>query len=117
MNLVIALLIGMLFAASLYLLLQRSLFKIIFGIIIFGYGTIFFLFVMGGVTRSNPALFLDGEAKQAMEMADPLPQALTLTAIVISIGLQLFTLILLKRTYEASQTTDLDDFQNTDQID
>lgn len=117
MNLIIALLIGMLFAASLYLLLQRSLFKIIFGIIIFGYGTIFFLFVSGGVTRGNPPLFLDGETKQTMEMADPLPQALTLTAIVIGIGVQLFTMILLKRTYDASQTTDLDDFQDTDAID
>lgn len=117
MNLIIALIIGMLFAASLYMLLQRSFFKVIFGIIIFGYATIFFLFTIGGVTRGKPPLFSGEDAEKAAEMADPLPQALTLTAIVIGIGVQLFAMILLKRTYDASKTTDMDKLTNTDKLD
>lgn len=117
MNLVIALIIGMLFSASLFLLLQRSFFKLIMGIIVFGYATIFFLFVVAGVTRDAPPLFSGENVKSAANMADPLPQALTLTAIVIGIGVQLFAMILLKRTHDATQTSDLDELQKTDELD
>ncbi|NBC09779.1 MAG: cation:proton antiporter, partial [Bacteroidetes bacterium] len=47
---------------------------------------------------------------------DPLPQALTLTAIVISIGVQLFVIVLLKKVYEKVGTEDLDELNTTDKI-
>mgnify|MGYP006266116555 CR=1 FL=1 len=115
MNLIVALIIGILFAASLFLMLQKSFFKLIIGVILFGYATIFFLFTVGGTTRNAPPLITSPEA--AIEgLADPLPQALTLTAIVISIGVQLFVIILLKKVYEEVGTEDLDDLNTTDSI-
>ena len=115
MNLIIALIIGILFSASLFLMFQKSFFKLIIGVILFGYATIFFLFTVGGVTKNAPPLIDSIEA--AIEgMADPLPQALTLTAIVISIGVQLFVIVLLKKVYEKVGTEDLDELDTTDSI-
>lgn len=115
MNLVIALIIGLLFTASLFLMLQKSFFKLIIGVILFGYATIFFLFTVGGTTKNAPPLLEEG-ATSAANLADPLPQALTLTAIVISIGVQLFVIVLLKKVYEEVNTEDLDDLNTTDSI-
>lgn len=49
-------------------------------------------------------------------MADPIPQAFILTAIVISLGVQAFVIVLLKRIYQTSHTNNLDDLTRTDQI-
>ncbi|MEQ8549982.1 MAG: NADH-quinone oxidoreductase subunit K [Cyclobacteriaceae bacterium] len=117
MNIIIALIIGILFASSIYLMLHQSFFRLILGIIIFGYATIFFLFVIGGVTENSPALLGGKLPSSISELADPLPQALTLTAIVISIGVQLFLIVLLKRVYSATGTDDLDELNVTDDLD
>ncbi len=115
MNLIIALIIGVLFSASVFLMLQKSFFKLIIGFILFGYATIFFLFTVGGTTKNAPPLIAP-EAKPVEELADPLPQALTLTAIVISIGVQLFVIVLLKKVFEEVGTADLDELNTTDNI-
>jgi len=115
MNLIIALIIGILFSASLFLMLQKSFFKLIIGVILFGYATVFFLFTVGGTTKNAPPL-IDQDTAAVKELADPLPQALTLTAIVISIGVQLFVIILLKKVYEEVETADLDELNTTDNI-
>ena len=99
MNLIIPLIIGTLFSASLFLMFQKSFFKLIIGVILFGYATTFFLFTVGGTTKNAPPL-LPKTGAAAEQLADPLPQALTLTAIVISIGVQLFVIILLKKVYQ-----------------
>lgn len=115
MNLIISLILGILFTASILLMFQKSFFKLIVGVILFGYGTIFFLFVVGGLTKNAPPLV--GENKIDPEyLADPLPQALTLTAIVISIGVQLFVIVLLKKVYQKLHTEDLDHLNTTDRI-
>lgn len=115
MNLIIAVIIGILFTASTFLMFQKSFFKLIIGTILFSYATIFFLFTVGGVTKNAPPILTDGlNAVEAL--ADPLPQALTLTAIVISIGVQLFIIVLLKKVYETVGTEDLDDLNTTDHI-
>jgi len=115
MNLIISLIIGLLFSASLFLMFQKSFFKLIIGVILFGYATIFFLFTVGGVTKNAPPLLSKANAAVA-QLADPLPQALTLTAIVISIGVQLFVIVLLKKVYEKVGTEDLDELNTTDKI-
>lgn len=94
---------------------QKSFFKLIIGVIIFSYGTAFFLFSMGGLTKNGPPL-LSEEGAAIEGMADPLPQALTLTAIVISIGVQLFVIVLLKKVYEDVGTEDMDQLNTTDRI-
>lgn len=115
MNLIISLIIGLLFSASLFLMFQKSFFKLIIGVILFGYATIFFLFTVGGITKNAPPL-LTKTSEAVEQLADPMPQALTLTAIVISIGVQLFVIVLLKKVYEEVGTEDLDELNTTDKI-
>lgn len=122
MNLVISIIIGILFGSSIFLMLHRSFFKLIVGVFLFGYGTIFFLFSVSGLTKNAPPI-VDQDAASLEQMADPLPQALTLTAIVIAIGVQVFVIVLLKKVYENVtnekhvRTEDLDDLTTTDKID
>lgn len=106
MNIVISLIVGLLFASSVCLMLHRSFFKLILGVIIFGYATIFFLFAGSGLDRALPPLLIDAGVDE--ELSDALPQALTLTAIVISIGMQLFVIALFKKAYESTDTEDID---------
>lgn len=115
MNLIISLIVGILFAASAFLMFQKSFFKLIIGVIIFGYATIFFLFTVGGITKNAPPLLSEGKVS-VEQLADPLPQALTLTAIVISIGVQLFVIVLLEKVFEEVKTADLDELNTTDHI-
>jgi len=117
MIVVLSIIIGILFGASAYLMLHRSFFKLIVGVFLFGYATIFFLFTISGITKNSPPLINNPEAINIAEMADPLPQALTLTAIVISIGIQLFVIILLKKVFENVHTEDLDNLTTTDKLD
>jgi multicomponent Na+:H+ antiporter subunit C len=116
MNLIIAIIIGILFTASIFLMLHRSFFKLILGVIIFGYATIFFLFVVCGVTRNAPPLVTDTSNIDLANIADPLPQALTLTAIVIGIGIQIFVIVLLKKVFQIVETEDLDALIVTDKV-
>ncbi len=115
MNFIIALIIGMLFTSSVFLMFQKSFFKLIIGVILFGYATVFFIFTIGGVTKDAPPL-LTNAPDHNQALADPLPQALSLTAIVISIGVQLFMIVLLKKVHEDVETEDLDELNSTDRI-
>lgn len=117
MNFIVALIIGVLFASSIYLMLNRNFFKVILGVIVFGYASIYFLFIISGVTQNNPPLIREETAENLEKMADPLPQALTLTAIVIGIGVQLFVIVLLNRVYKVLKMEDLDELHTTDEID
>ena len=113
MEIIIAVVTGILYAAGLYLLMHRSFIKLIVGIILFAHACNFFLFSAGGITRGEPAFVSDGNPPVA-ELADPLPQALILTAIVIGLGVQAFAIVLLKRVYHAVDTSDLDQLKSTD---
>jgi len=117
MNLIISLILGILFSASVFLMFQKSFFKLIIGVILFSYATVFFLFSVGGITKNAPPLISNNKVVATEKMADPLPQALTLTAIVISIGVQLFVIVLLKKVYGKVGTEDLDELNTTDRID
>jgi len=117
MNLIISLILGILFSASVFLMFQKSFFKLIIGVILFSYATVFFLFSVGGITKNAPPLISKNKVEATEKMADPLPQALTLTAIVISIGVQLFVIVLLKKVYVSVGTEDLDELNTTDRID
>lgn len=117
MDLIFAIAVGLLFAASLYLILHRHLFKLIVGIMVFGLASNLYVFAIGRLTREKSAI-IPGNADAAIEpFADPVPQALILTAIVIGFGLQAFAIVLVKRLHQASGTEDIDKFNNTDKID
>ncbi|WP_134089341.1 NADH-quinone oxidoreductase subunit K [Olivibacter sp. XZL3] len=113
----ISVLTGFLFAAGLYLLLHKSFMKLIAGVIMFGNACNLFLLIAGGLVGSQP-VFVSGndEALPIDNMADPVPQAFILTAIVISLGVQAFVIVLLKRVYQTSNTNDLDTLTNTDDV-
>lgn len=113
----ISILTGFLFAAGLYLLLHKSFMKLIAGVIMFGNACNLFLLIAGGLIGDHPVFVSgDNDALPIDNMADPVPQAFILTAIVISLGVQAFVIVLLKRIYQTSQTNDLDTLTNTDDV-
>ena len=93
MNTALLLAIGGLTAVGLYLLTSRSLSRIVIGYSLLGHATVVALITAGGPTGWPP---IAGRAAPE-DMSNPLPQALTLTAIVISFGLTLFLLALARR--------------------
>lgn len=95
-NLVLVLLIGALFGTGVYLLLERSLSRVLVGITLVSNGANLLLLVAGGAAGGPP---LVGSGPEA-QMADPLPQALVLTAIVITLGLSAFLLAMAFRSWQ-----------------
>lgn len=110
----LAFVIGGLYAAGLYLMLRRSIVKLIIGLALLGQAANLLIFTLGRLTRGRPALIPLGELRPDGPIADPLPQALILTAIVIGFGVQAFAVVLIKRAYQTVGTDDLDDMKSTD---
>lgn len=108
MAVLLALLIGVLFAASVYLMLGRNLIRYLFGLVLIGNAANLVIFVAGGLTRAVPALVPAGETVPAETLANALPQALILTAIVIGFGLLAFALVLARRAHDEMETVDTD---------
>ena len=94
-TIVLPVIIGGLYAAGVYLLLDRSLTRVLLGFILLGNATNVLLLSAGGVPGLAPIL---GYAEPG-EMSDPLPQALILTAIVITFGVSAFLLALIYRSW------------------
>jgi multicomponent Na+:H+ antiporter subunit C len=111
---VMAFVIGGLYAAGLYLMLRRSIVKLVLGLAILANAANLLIFTAARLTRGRPPLVPEGAAAAAAPYADPLPQALILTAIVISFGVVAFALVLVHRAYQAVGTDDLDDLTTTD---
>jgi multicomponent Na+:H+ antiporter subunit C len=116
MELFFALMIGVLYGSGLYLLLRRSIVKMLVGLILLGNGANLLIFLGGGLLSGRPPLIPEGQTSVPEPSADPLPQALILTAIVISFGVLVFTVALVYRTYRALRTDDLDDLTTTDRL-
>ena len=114
MQILIAIVIGGIFACAIYMILRRSIVKLIMGLALLGHAANLLIFSAGGVTRGHPALVPPGQATPPTPYADPLPQALILTAIVISFGVLAFMMVLVSRAYNAVGTDDTDDFTSTD---
>lgn len=95
-NLLLVVVIAVLFATGVYLLLERSLSRVLVGVTLLGNGANLLLLVAGGAAGGPP---LVGSGPEE-EMADPLPQALVLTAIVITLGLSAFLLAMAYRSWQ-----------------
>lgn len=115
MEFLLAIVIGLFYAAGLYMILRRSLVKLIIGIILLGNGANLLIFLLGRITKGLPPI-IPGESTLLEAYADPVPQALILTAIVIGFGLQSFAIILIKRAYKVVRTDDLDLMNSTDEF-
>ncbi|MEI7968611.1 MAG: Na+/H+ antiporter subunit C [Betaproteobacteria bacterium] len=85
MELLVASAIGLLAAAGVFLVLRARTFPVVLGLAFLSYAVNLFVFVAGGIRVGQPAI-----AGTAATMADPLPQALVLTAIVIGFGMTAF---------------------------
>ena len=108
METLLALTSGVLFAASFYLLLRRNLLRFVVGLIMLSNAVNLLIFTMGRLTQANPPIIPHGQEVPSAPYANPLPQALILTAIVISFGLLAFTLVLIYRNYQVTDTLDVD---------
>ncbi|MCL6261087.1 Na+/H+ antiporter subunit C [Aquiflexum sp. TKW24L] len=115
MEILLIIIIGLLHAGGLYMLLRRSMFKMIIGLIFLGNGANLLIFLLGRLVKGKPPVMEDGMKVFTDIYADPVPQALVLTAIVIGFGLQSFAIILIKRVYKVLQTDDLDELNSTDE--
>ncbi len=117
MELILIILLGMLYAAGVYLILRRSMVKLLLGIMLLGSGTNILIFLLAGIVKGKPPV-VDEDAKLFHEVfADPIPQALILTAIVISFALTAFAIVLLKRVYALVNSDDLDDLNTPEEED
>jgi multicomponent Na+:H+ antiporter subunit C len=94
-----AIAVGVLFASGVYLLLQRSPIRLILGLGLLTHGVNLLLFSTGGLRRGVPPIIMDKAAfaGDISQFVDPLPQALILTAIVISFGVTAFVVALVNR--------------------
>lgn len=102
----IALVVGALVAMSILLVLRRTLFSVVVGLLLLGNGTNLLVFTMGRLARAAPPLVHAGASAPDEPFANPLPQAFVLTAIVINFGLMAFSLILMRRAYEVLGSVD-----------
>jgi multicomponent K+:H+ antiporter subunit C len=94
MEVILALAIGMLTACGVWLILRPRTFQVIMGLVLLSYGVNLFIFAMGRLVTDRPPI-LDGQSVEAAQYADPVPQALILTAIVISFATTALFLVLL----------------------
>ena len=81
----------------------------IFGLALLGNAANLLIFTVGRLTRGRPPPVQPGDLVPALPVADPVPQALILTAIVIGFGVQAFALVLIKRVYQSVGSDDQDD--------
>jgi multicomponent Na+:H+ antiporter subunit C len=114
MEVILAISIGGIYAMSLYMMLRRSMVKVILGVLLFGQGVNLLIFTSAGLTRDRAPIIPGNADSLAAPYADPLPQALILTAIVIGFGVVAFTLALMRKTHQALRTDDLDKMKESD---
>jgi multicomponent Na+:H+ antiporter subunit C len=113
-ELLLAVVVGGLYAGGVYLMLRRSIIKLIFGLSLLGHAANLLIFTAAGLTRGRaPIVPRNGEVAVS-QLADPLPQALILTAIVISFGVVAFALVLFRRGWQAAETDDTDALRVTE---
>ncbi|GGA42195.1 Na(+)/H(+) antiporter subunit C [Psychrobacillus lasiicapitis] len=115
MEILMSILIGFLFMAAVYLILSRSLLRIIIGTGLLSHGTHLLLLTMGGLGGKAAPVLTEGVTVK--DYVDPLPQALILTAIVISFGVTAFSLVLAYRTYKELGTDNMDLMKGTEDND
>jgi multicomponent Na+:H+ antiporter subunit C len=98
-NLTLVVLTAVLYSVGVYLILERSLTRVVLGVLVLGNATNLLLLSAGGAAGSAPIIGLFAPA----QMSDPLAQAMILTAIVINLGLAAFLLALIHRNWQLGQ--------------
>lgn len=101
-----AIVVGIFFTVAIYLMLSQYIIRILLGVAILGNAVNMLLFIAGRVTREAPPIIGKGAETLSPTAANPLPQALILTAIVISFSFFAFLLVLAYRAYQTLKTDD-----------
>lgn len=104
-NVVLVVVIGVLVTTGVYLALERSLSRVLLGIVLLGNGVNLLFMVAGGRAGTAPIV----GANPTESMSDPLPQAMVLTAIVISLGLAGFVLAMAYRSWQLNGHDEVQD--------
>ena len=97
--------VGAILAMAVYLLLSRNVVRIALGLLLFSNGINLSIFTAGRLGRTAPPILHEGQLPLG-DIANPLPQAMILTAIVISFALTTFTVVLYERAYRSMKTLD-----------
>ncbi len=105
MELIVASAVGILTAAGIYLVLRLRTFPVILGTALLSYAVNVFLFASGRLAVNQPPVLQDG----VTAYTDPLPQALVLTAIVISFGMTAVVVMVALGAFLSSQDDHIDD--------
>jgi multicomponent Na+:H+ antiporter subunit C len=107
MELVLALVAGVLYATGVYLMLRRRLAQLIIGLALLSNGSNILILSAAGVTPGRPPLIAE-TGQPSAPFADPVPQSLILTAIVIGFGVLAFALVLADRVNRSAGSDDID---------
>lgn len=110
MELLMSIVIGLIFAGAVYLMLSKSLLRIIIGTGLLSHGAHLLLMTMAGLKHGTVPLL----EEHAKAYTDPIPQALILTAIVISFGVTALFLVLAYRAYQELGTDNIEDMRGND---
>lgn len=102
-SLTLIVIMAVLFACGVYAMLERSLTRVLIGFLLLGNATNLLLLIVMGVPGNAPFYGTEGE------LSDPLPQALTLTAIVITFAVSAFLLALIYRSWQLGQADTVED--------
>ncbi|CVI58896.1 MULTISPECIES: Na+/H+ antiporter subunit C [Agrobacterium] len=114
MEAVFSILVGIFFSVAIYLMLSRHSIRMLLGVAILGNAVNLLLFTAGRLTREVPPIIPSGMDTLPPGAANPLPQALILTAIVISFSFFCFLLVLTWRAFQELQTDDTDEMRTAE---
>ncbi|CDN91487.1 Na+/H+ antiporter subunit C [Agrobacterium tumefaciens] len=114
MEAIFSILVGIFFSVAIYLMLSRHSIRMLLGIAILGNAVNLLLFTAGRLTREVPPIIPAGMDTLPAGAANPLPQALILTAIVISFSFFCFLLVLTWRAFQELQTDDTDEMRTAE---
>ena len=108
MQAVLAIAIGVLTGSGVYLLLRPRSFQVIMGLTLLSYAVNLFIFSMGRLKVDSEPILISGIASTMINTADPMPQALVLTAIVIGFAMTALFLVVLLATRGLHDTDHVD---------
>jgi multicomponent Na+:H+ antiporter subunit C len=112
MTLVFAIAVGLLIGSGSYLLLKHDLVRVVIGVLLVSNGANLFI-MLAGLDRGAAPIY---PLPESGEVADPLVQAMTLTAIVITFGVTALLLSLIYRVYIAHSTLDTDTLAAAEEV-
>jgi multicomponent Na+:H+ antiporter subunit C len=111
MEAALAVTVGVFFTVAIYLMLSKHIIRILLGVVILSNAVNLLIFTAGRVLREVPPIIPPGFDAPQGAVANPLPQALILTAIVISFSIFAFLLVLSYRAYQQLGTDDADEMR------